>query len=331
MNLTREIMPPVVSVIMPLHNASPYLEDAANSILRQTFRDFELVMLDDGSSDDTAACARDIAARDNRVRFLARERRGLSRSLNDLIDHAEGRYIARMDGDDIAHSERLARQVAHLDLNPTTGVLGCWVQTFGDRSEIWHFRRWSNFTRNLMFFGVTTLCHPSWMVRRELYEKHNYDPDFDHIEDREWLARVAAREPDIDFVSLPEVLLNYRLHPASITGRHATFQQQKTRDIVATLLKAHGIRLGNPELNLYMKACFAEATSHSELRQIGEILERVRDAVADRVPDQFKVFREFWLKLCHRNDCESGLIDAFLQTDDFCFISEKPARLRIRL
>ena len=228
-----------------------------------------------------------------------------------------------MDGDDIARSARLARQMAHLEAHPEVGVLGSWVQTFGAKSETWHFRRWDNFSRNLMLFGVTTLCHPSWMVRRELYEKYPYDPDFDHIEDREWLARVAVGEPETSFVALPEVLLDYRLHPDSVTGRHASLQQHKTREIVAALLAAHGVRLESGELDLYMKACLAEPVASDELGLIGALLDRVRQVTAKRLPDDFKVFREFWLKLCRRNDGGQALVNAFVKTSDFCFLAEK--------
>ena len=92
---------------------------------------------------------------------------------------------------------------------------------------------------------------------------------------------------------------------------------------MAALLAAHGVRLESGELDLYMKACLAEPVASDELGLIGALLDRVRQVTAKRLPDDFKVFREFWLKLCRRNDGGQALVNAFVKTSDFCFLAEK--------
>jgi len=311
---------PKVSVLLPTHNAARHLPSALASLLAQTWEDFELLVMDDGSVDGTAGIVAEVAGQDRRVRLFRRPHRGLVATLNELVAHAQAPYIARMDADDIARPERLAQQVAHMDGHPRTGVLGCWVQTFGERTEVWHFRRWDNYSRNLMLFGVTVLCHPSWMVRRTLYERHPYDEAFCHIEDREWLARVAATEREVEFVALPRVLLDYRVHADSVTGRHQAAQQARTGTIVARLLAAYGCPLSAPELEQFMRVAFTRQCRADEIEPTGHLLRRISAEVGRQLPDEHRVFREYWLKFCACNRVARDLANALFPAADFQFL-----------
>lgn len=303
---------PKISIVLPVRNAAQYLQSSLLSIYNQSFIDYELLIMDDGSEDHTLRLADYLTKGDPRVKIFERDHRGLVTTLNELLALADSPYIARMDADDIARPERLEKQAKHLDDHGDTGVLGSWVQTFGGKTEIWHFRRWDNFSRNLLFFGVTILCHPSWMVRREIYDRHKYDDAFRHIEDREWLARVAAAERQIQFIALPEILLDYRVHSASITGRRQAEQQRLTPLIIQNLLSEYGCALTSEQLDRFMKVVFTQECDLPEIALIGEVVEHVSTTIKESLADDHHVFREFWLKFCECNRAASTLVNKYL-------------------
>lgn len=303
---------PKISIVLPVRNAAQYLQSSLLSIYNQSFVDYELLIMDDGSEDQTLRLADYLTKGDPRVKIFERDHRGLVTTLNELLALADSPYIARMDADDIARPERLEKQAKHLDDHEDTGVLGSWVQTFGGKTEIWHFRRWDNFSRNLLFFGVTILCHPSWMVRREIYDRHKYDDAFRHIEDREWLARVAAAERQIQFIALPEILLDYRVHASSITGRCLAEQQRLTPLIIQNLLSEYGCALTSKQLDRFMKVVFTQKCDLPEIALIGELVEHVSSTIKESLADDHHVFREFWLKFCECNRVASTLANKYL-------------------
>ena len=113
-----------VSVLLPVHNASRYVGAAVESILRQTHRDFEFLILDDGSRDDSLALLRRFDARDARVHVISRPNTGIVGALNELVALAKGEWLFRMDADDVARPQRFQRQLAYLDANPDCVALG---------------------------------------------------------------------------------------------------------------------------------------------------------------------------------------------------------------
>lgn len=117
-------MEPLISVVMPVRDGAAFLEQAVRSILGQSLRELELIAVDDGSTDGTAALLAGFAAGDGRVRVLGGAARGLVGCLNRGVDAARGRYVARMDADDVAHAGRLARQVAVLEGDERVAVVG---------------------------------------------------------------------------------------------------------------------------------------------------------------------------------------------------------------
>jgi glycosyltransferase involved in cell wall biosynthesis len=122
---------------MSVYNAEQFLASAINSILTQSFSDFELLILDDGSNDGSRAIIEDYAARDSRIRPIFRANKGLIVSLNQLLAEARAPIIARMDADDISLPERFARQYAFLQENPDYGVVGCWTDEMDEHGSPW--------------------------------------------------------------------------------------------------------------------------------------------------------------------------------------------------
>lgn len=212
---------PVVSVVMPVYNRKEYTPLALESILKQTFTDFEFLIVDDGSVDGSAEIVADYEKRDSRIKvYRHQQNRGLVEALNTGCRNAQGRYIAIMHSDDISLPQRLEKQVEYMETHPSIALLGTGIQYIdgaGNTSskEIYPstpgFARW-----NLFFYN--SLAHPTVMMRRALIEPLGfYQHSAPGVEDFDLWIR-ATRVHDV--VSLPSVLLQYRRWDNNITAHH---------------------------------------------------------------------------------------------------------------
>ena len=153
---------------MPVHNAEPYLDEAIESILNQTFRDFEFVILDDGSTDRSTEILRSWAAEDDRIRLHRQEKNsGPAESSNQVVRHASGTLIARMDADDVSHPERLQQQVELLQRRPEVGLVGTLCDVIDKEGRTVRTRDLWRVTRRSWF---APFPHGSIMYRRELFD-----------------------------------------------------------------------------------------------------------------------------------------------------------------
>lgn len=219
---------PLLSVLLPCRNGALTLAQALRSVLNQTFNDFELLLLNDGSTDDSVAIARSLD--DARIRICGDDiGRGLPWRLNEGVRMARGRYIARMDADDVCFPKRFAQQVAFLDSHLEVDLVGCRAVVFRDSGEVVgllpfapdHAALCAQPWRNI------PLPHPSWMGRRGWFEVHPYRlPEVRRAEDQELLLRSY---PDSCYACLDAVLLGYRQGP---------FQLQRTLVARRTLFAA---------------------------------------------------------------------------------------------
>lgn len=241
---------PRVSVLIPCRNGARTLTLALRSVLDQTYTDFEVLFLNDGSTDDSEDIARSFE--DVRIRILGDKTcRGLSRRLNEGVVFSRGVYVARMDVDDISFPERFARQVAFLEANPEVDLVGCRALVFRDSGEMVgllpaalnHASLCAHPWRNI------PLPHPTWMGRRSWFEGHVYRiPEVHRAEDQELLLRSYL---DSQYACLNDVLLGYRQGP---------FQLQRTLLARRALLAAQcGIfaqrgEWGNAALSLAITA-----------------------------------------------------------------------------
>ena len=213
----------MISVVMPVFDAAATLQEAIESIRAQTEQEWELIAIDDGSTDDSPAILRDAAGREPRLRVLPHEHRGLVPTLNAGLAAARGRFIARMDADDVAAPERLARQRRWLDEHPDVGVVATRVVFEGDRARRAGFARhvaWSNALLGhdeiaLARFVEAPVAHPSAMFRRELVDRFGGYADGDFPEDYElWLRWLEA---GVRFEKLPDALLRWRDRDARLS------------------------------------------------------------------------------------------------------------------
>jgi GT2 family glycosyltransferase len=205
---------------MPVYNVEPYLRGALDSVFRQTWQDFELLIVNDGSTDGTRAILATL--RDPRVRVIDLPHGGLAAALRRGVTEAHGRYIARMDGDDEALSHRLAVQKAHLDRAPRTVLVHSLAQAVDPHGRRLPARlgdpRSSMETKWLLLWQ-NPIVHPTVMLRGSALRAHdlNYRLELFRADEFDLWNRLA---PHGDFEAIPEVLHLYRVHPDSMTRRN---------------------------------------------------------------------------------------------------------------
>ncbi len=229
---------PAVSVVMPVFNGEMYVAEAIESILGQTFTDFEFIIVDDGSLDSSWEVIRSYEACDDRIRPVRfRRNMGAPNARNHAVSLSSADYIAMMDCDDVCMPQRLERQVEHLSANQAIGVLGAGAQAVSeDLSPLYHFDLPEH--HSLIAFNVfvgSFLIHPTVMMRRQVFDSGNeYQPSKWSADDTELWSRLMWRTR---FANLPEPLLLYRRHEAQHhTSRNATLKAH-TRDVRARLLQ----------------------------------------------------------------------------------------------
>lgn len=228
----RAIGYPYVSVIMSVYNAEKYLKLSMDSVFNQTFRDFEFIIVDDGSTDKSLDIINDY--RDSRIRlFINKKNSGLVFSLNKGIEEAKGKYVARMDADDISLPERFMKQVDYMETHPEVDVCGAFIQTFDDtkgiREKCRIYPEKDTEIKGKMIFECA-FAHPVVMLRRQilLEKKLRYDAAFIHAEDYDLWSRMMDC---CIFHNIPEVLLQYRVNHASVSTLNSDRQVEKTEQI----------------------------------------------------------------------------------------------------
>jgi glycosyltransferase involved in cell wall biosynthesis len=227
---------PRVSVILAAYNAERFLAAAIESVLAQTFGDFELVVIDDGSTDSTRPIASAFAARDDRVRVISRPNTGQVVAAIDGIAASSAPLIARMDADDVCLPHRLERQVAFMDAHPEVVLLGGAYELIDEDDRLLRTMTQPTDDASLQrrcLEGTTPICQPLAMFRRDAYDRAGgYDRAFDAAEDLELWLRLGEVGR---LACLPDVLLRYRQHAGSISE---TRQQRQLQHIAAALVDA---------------------------------------------------------------------------------------------
>ena len=228
---------PRVSVLMPAYNVEKYVGEAIESILNQTFKDFEFIIINDGSTDNTAKIIKEYAKKDKRIKFINNKKnQGFIAALNECLDVAKCEYVAKMDSDDISLPNRLEKQIEFLDSHPDYGMVGCGLKAFQDATFV---------LKNPIEVRITDFlsgCKTTiFMARRSIIEQNHlrFDNNYFAAEDMEFYSRFV-RYTKIH--NLQEVLYLYRVHSASVSREKASIQfetAERIRRDVANFLTAN--------------------------------------------------------------------------------------------
>ncbi len=209
---------PLISVILPVYNCAPYLAAAVRSVQGQTRGDFELIAIDDGSTDKSLEILRQLAEYDVRMRIISRANTGYTRALNEALALAQGALIARMDGDDLCEPRRFEWQVSYMQEHPDCVAVGGRALLIDPQDRpIRHMGQLTDHpaidAANLAGHGGT-IIHPAAMIRRSAIERlGGYRVDLEPAEDLDLFLRLAEMG---QLANLPQVVLRYRQHPNSV-------------------------------------------------------------------------------------------------------------------
>ncbi|MCQ2022957.1 glycosyltransferase family 2 protein [Clostridium butyricum] len=306
-----------VSVVVPVYNGEEYIEEAINSVLKQSYRDFELLCIyDNGTKDKSPEILRKIANSDSRVKiFNIEEKRGLVEALNYGISIAEGEYIARMDADDVCMTNRLKMQIEYLDKHNDIDILGTYIDIIGNVDENVKnmYRKCFNSKldinlNELNALDQTMVAHPTVMMKKDIFSKlKGYDTNYKGAEDYELWLRAIENGYTID--NLDEELLQYRVHneSKSIKSENTIYYVQNAKfDYISKKKK--------------IKTCYIWGASNGGSNVL-QFLNQKDDSI--QVVGFIDSFKEgtFCGKKIHKMD------DVITQKFDYVFIATTPGKL----
>ena len=218
---------------MPVYNAEKYLEESLTGILNQNFKNFEFLIMDDGSNDKSVEILKKHAQKDRRIQLFHQDNKGIAESLNALIDKANADIVARMDADDIADPERFKIQYAYLQKHPKTVLLGSFGELSRDNKILGTNTAFQEDFMNRWFLSLfPPFLHSSVMYRKNAFVKAGrYRKEYEPAEDYDLWVRIK-RFGKVE--NMPQILTKMRITPGSISGRNWR-KQIKTRDGIGLL------------------------------------------------------------------------------------------------
>jgi len=232
----------MISVLMPVYNAERYVVETVESILAQTFTDFEFIIIDDGSRDTSPVILKAYAARDQRIRFTARENKGVAPTRNDLLAQARGEFLAIIDADDVALPERFALQVAFLRAHPEILCVGGAQELIDDQGRLLTHLALpedDETIQALLLAGHCSICQSCAMIRREaVIQVGGYDETTSSVEDLDLWLRLGEIGA---LANLKETVVKYRLLTNSLSGQTPEKQRQKAQKACERAWQRRGV------------------------------------------------------------------------------------------
>lgn len=221
---------PLVSVLIPCYNCEEYVEEAVMSIVKQTYSNLEILVIDDGSTDNTGCILQGLAKKDNRIKYIKNTTNlKLIKNLNKGLDLCKGKYIARMDADDISLPERIEKQVNFLEKHSEIGIVGTYIQIFGVRKGVWRMDTSDKYIRAHLFCN-TSFAHPTVMIRTSVLRDNclYYKTEYPHAEDYKLWCDMAQYTK---LANIPEVLLYYRINQTQVSNKFSKEQKETAQKI----------------------------------------------------------------------------------------------------
>lgn len=294
---------PKVTVLMPVYNGEKYLSDAIDSVLCQDYTDFEFLIINDGSVDNSPKIISSYS--DARIRLLNNEKNiGLVNTLNIGLESAKGEYIVRMDCDDISAKNRLSVQVAFMDNNMNVGASGSYYyRLINGKKAVMDFPLNQDELKCFMLF-ICPIAHPSAIIRNSIIQKEElrYRAEYIHAEDYDLWSRLSEKH---DIANVSSVLLNYRVHANQITGNDL-FAKQRTES-VSTIRKRELEKIGIiPSVDeLIIHNLISDASKPKQIEEVGLSEEWLRKLIFQNNEVKLlnknyleKIILERWLRVC---------------------------------
>lgn len=238
-----------VTILLPAYNAALYLRDSLNSIMRQAFKDFDVLLIDDGSMDDTSKIAIEYSNIDRRIKYYKNEKNiGLIKTLNKGLSLAKGEYIVRMDADDIMFDDRLYKQVKYMDSNPECFVCGGQMEYIGGLTGMAPILPQKY--EDLLYLSLINcpLYHPTTIIRNSAIKQFGlkYNDSYKHAEDYKFWSDIIFSHPN-SIANIKDVVLFYRISNNQITAKYSDEQDLISkivrRENVQHVLVPYGIKL----------------------------------------------------------------------------------------
>ncbi|MCE2711638.1 MAG: glycosyltransferase [Cryomorphaceae bacterium] len=290
---------------MPVYNGEKFLNEAIISILGQSFEEFEFLIINDGSTDSTEKII--LSYTDNRIRYVKNETNlKLIETLNKGIVLSQGKYIVRMDADDISAIDRIEKQVAFMEKNKKVGLCGTWITSFGEVTETICKYKEAHDEIVLKMLYQCHFCHPSLIIRKEVFEQGKvlFDSEFLHAEDYELYLRLSTKWK---FHNLQESLIKYRIHSLSVSRQNEKIQLENSQQIRKMFFSLLGIDCSQEELKAF------EALNHEDYKAISITSENIQILLESMLKGnhQKKVFdisflekevKALWLNYCYNRE-----------------------------
>ena len=239
---------PVISVLMPVYNAEHYLSQAIDSVLGQTFKDFELVLINDGSTDSSKNII--FSYNDTRIRYVENDKNiGIVNTINKGVDLCTGKYIVRMDADDICNPNRFEKQLAFMQKHLEVGVCGSWITLIDENNKVTGnnlSQVKSEFIKIHQLFSVP-FNHPSIIAKVNLLKQNKYE----HVIAAEDYDLWSRLEDKTEFANLPKYLLQYRWHQTNVSKEKADIQQKSKDSIILRQLAKLGLTPTEEEFRIH--------------------------------------------------------------------------------
>lgn len=277
----------LLSVILPVYNGEVHLNECINSVLNQTFSDFEFIIVDDASTDRTPQILKEYQLKDKRIRVITHKiNQKQTAAANTAIKNANGIYLARMDADDVALPNRFIKQLKHLKNNPEIGLLGSWVDIINDGGEV--IKVWETIASNgylgwNLFFG-TSFAHSSVMMRKDIVEQVGYyqAPEAEDYDLWSRINRVSKVE------NIPEVLQHKRVW----SGQLALKVPTETRESVIQIMQNN--------INFLLDNKIIDLNTVRQIRSVSDKNSIMKNS--DQYSNIFKILNDLYSNYLNKNN-----------------------------
>ncbi|MBR6422529.1 glycosyltransferase [bacterium] len=314
---------PLLSVLMPVFNSERFIAEAIESILNQTFKDFEFLILDDASTDKSFEIINDFENKDSHIKVFQNEKNlGVVESRNKLINLSQGKYITWLDSDDIALKTRFEEEIKFLENHPEIGLVGANTIIIDENSEkigIWLFETEPQKLKIELFFHSPFLSS-SVMIRKSCLPQNFYDPRFPVAEDFDLYSKISEHS---DAANIPKFLVKYRINSKGLSKSNIEKMEQLAFQVIKEHAERLGIKLEENTIKHLRKPKTASKIAFEDITEIEKSLILLKYLLLEN--DHFdkkavdEVIQKYWFETC-RKSTHNGLkiLKIFFRSPLFC-------------